>query len=445
MDAAFQQFVLLDTVLDNWDGICVRMGVLSALLERELARVAAQLATAQQPGQAAIALDRLLDLTQDTPAYDYVRQLIQRCALPTTATDRGAIGDKAAATYASASVMHASSQLAARAVAPVAFTTRRVFFVTNRKADDTRPWEERYTGDYVPAVSYGRSDVTIPVRTHRIGHLERPLPLVGRERADRHIMLGQGETFDDRDGFASALATDLQKAERPELLVFLHGYRVTFDEAARRAAQIVTDIQFGGAVILFSWPSAGTLMGYLADEDSAAKSAAPLRALLRDLEGGPWTGVHLLAHSMGNRVMVGGLAGREESRALAIRNVMLVAADLDVDLFEQQFPMVRERLGSDSDGLVTSYTSSTDRALGVSSWLHRSTRLGRVGDRPVAFEGVETVDATATDTSLLGLHHGYFAEQRSLLTDIGLLVREGLPAGRRGLVSVAGQWWTFPR
>ena len=315
-------------------------------------------------------------------------------------------------------------------------------------------------------LSYGRVEVTIPTHSHRIGRIERPLQLfgleIGRERKDQHLVLGEGLSLDS-DSFATRLAGDLQRAARQELLVFLHGYRVTFEEAARRAAQVATDIQFGGVVLLFSWPSAGTVLAYQADEDNAAKSAEPLRTLLRDLEAGPWTRVHLLAHSMGNRVMVASLAGREPGWTLPLHNVVLVAADLDVDLFRQQFPQLRGRVHADAGARVTSYTSSTDRALGISSWFHRSTRVGRldsvggvgvvggvgsparVGDSPLPMEGLETVDATATDTSLLGLHHGYFAEQRSLLTDLGLLLREGLPASRRGLTPVQGQWWTFPR
>jgi esterase/lipase superfamily enzyme len=444
MDASFQQFALLDMLLENWDGVRVRMGEVPASLDAELARVAAQLAASQQPGQVAIALDQLLDLIEDTAAYAYVQQLIRRCTFPMSAITRGAIGEQVTAAFAAPGVMQASNALAAAAAAAPELQQVPIFFVTNRKGDAAQPLEQRYTGDCAQEVAYGRALVTIPKRSHRVGHVERPLPLIGRERADRHVVIAEEGHF-NRDGFATSLAHDLASAQRKELLIFLHGYRVTFEEAARRAAQVANDIGFGGVVVLFSWPSAGTLLAYFADEDSAAKSAAPLRALLRDLEGGPWSCVHLLAHSMGSRVMVSSLSGPEVGWTLPIQNVVLVAADLDVELFQQQFPSLRARVRQDAGGLVTSYTSSADRALGVSSWFHRGTRLGRVGDRPLPVAGLETVDATATDSSLLGLHHGYFAEQRSLLTDLGLLLREGLPAVRRGLQNVQDQWWAFPR
>ncbi len=445
MDANFQQFALLDMLLENWAGIQVRMGSLSATQEAELVRVAALLAAAQQPGQVAVALDRLLDSTEDTAAYAYVRLLVQRCTLPAAAATRGGIGVQASAEYSALSTLQASAALAAAASPSVGFDTVPVFFVTNRKADAERTLDERYGGEYSQQVCYGRAAVTIPRRKHRIGQVERPLPWVGREDLERHVVMGADESFSSSSGFASALAKDLHPRDCKELLVFLHGYRVTFEEAARRTAQVASDIRFGGLVLLFSWPSAGKLMSYGADEDSAAKSAEPLRILLRELEDGPWERVHLLAHSMGNRVMVSSLAGREQGWTLPIQNVVLVAADLDLELFQQQFPWLRERVRHRAGGLVTSYTSRTDRALGISSWFHRSTRLGRLGDSPRSLAGLETVDASATDTSLIGLHHGYFAEQRSLLTDLGLLLRERLPAARRGLAPVQDQWWAFPR
>lgn len=444
MDSGFQQFLLLDALLENWDGIRVLMGKVSPSLEEELMAVATQLGASQQPGQAAVALDHLLDLVEDTQAYEYVQQLIRRSTLPKAETTRGAIGDIATAEYPADRLLQASAELGAAASTPTAFLEVPIFFATNRKVAENLPLAKAFGGDYVDELSYGFAEITIPTKMHRLGNIERPLFLIGRENTDSHITIATGETC-TRDRFASLLAERMAKSPSKELLVFLHGYRVTFEEAARRAAQVAHDISFGGAVLLFSWPSAGSLSAYPADEDSAIKSAEPLRNLLRDLEGGPWKRVHLLAHSMGNRVMVAGLTGGEKDSTLPIQNVVLVAADVDIDHFKQQFPALRRRVHSDQAGLVTSYASATDRALGISSWLHRNTRVGRLGDTPLVIDGLESVDATATDTSLLGLHHGYFAGQRSVLTDIGLLVRERLPAARRGLTAVNGKWWMFPK
>lgn len=437
MNEVLQQFALLDILIENWDGIRVRMGRLAPALEDQFAELARQLSAAQEPGQIAILIDKLLDLTEETAAYPYVRKLIARAALPSIETTRGSIGATAGKSFAASNLTKAAadSQLPTGG----GFSPVPIFFATNRQVKPDKALEDRFTGEYAKDLTYGQAEVTIPAR-HRVGQIERPWPWLGRESKERHVVFGNDDTFGSAE-FAIRLGRKIQDVERKELLIFLHGYKVTFEEAARRAAQVATDIQFGGIVILFSWPSAGEFAFYSADEDCAAKSAAPLANFLRDLEGGPWTKVHLVAHSMGNRVMISGLANRV-GLTLPLHNIVLVAADVDIDLFEQQFPHVSELVQHERGDLITSYATNSDRALLISGWFHRSNRLGLFRGEPHVREGLETIDATAVDSSLLG--HSYFGDERSVLTDLGLLVRESLPASKRGLTSVA-KWWAFPR
>lgn len=447
MDEIFQHFALLDALLENWDGIRVRMGLLAPALEGEFVQLARQFSAAPEPGQIAILIDKLLDLTEETEAYPYVRELIARALIPSiektrgmhapTGTTGGIIGDTATRSFAASSLTKAAAEIARVPTGEMSFLPVPIFFATNRKVKPDEALEHRFTGEYAQDLSYGQAEVTIPVR-HRVGQIERPW--LGRESKERHVVFGKDETFDSAE-FATRLGKQIQGVERKELLIFLHGYKVTFEEAARRAAQVATDIQFGGIVILFSWPSAGAFAFYSADEDCAAKSAAPLTNFLSDLEGGPWSKVHLVAHSMGNRVMISGLSSRA-GLTLPLRNVVLVAADVDIDLFDQQFPHVSELVRHERGDLITSYATNSDRALLISGWFHRSNRLGLFRGEPHVRDGLETIDATAVDSSLLG--HSYFGNERSVLTDLGLLVRESLPASKRGLTSMA-KWWAFPR
>jgi esterase/lipase superfamily enzyme len=447
MNEVLQQFALLDMLIENWDGIRVRMGRLAPALEDQFAQLARQLSAAQEPGQIAILIDKLFDLTEETAAYPYVQKLIARAALPSIETTRGAIGVAAAKSFAVPNPPTMPELPTGGSFSPVP-----IFFATNRKVLPDEALENRYIGEYTKDLSYGRGEVTIPVR-HRVGKVEQPSRFV-HESEERHIIFRNARTLNNTD-FATQLGQEIQHVKRKELLIFLHGYRVTFEEAARRAAQVATDIQFGGIVIVFSWPSASGFFSYSADEDCAAKSAEPLTNFLRDLEGGPWSKVHLVAHSMGNRVMISGLASRA-GLTLPLHNIVLVAADVDIDLFEQQFPHVRELVRQERGDLITSYATNSDRALLVSRWLHRSNRLGRFHDEPYAREGLETIDATTVDSSLIG--HGYFGDERSVLTDLGMLVRESLPASKRGLTMCEGlpaskpgspdqgrKWWAFPK
>ncbi len=54
--------------------------------------------------------------------------------------------------------------------------------------------------------------------------------------------------------------------DSPHALVFLHGYSVTFENAAIRAAQLGVDLKVTGAIAFFSWPSRGNPLFYTPDE-----------------------------------------------------------------------------------------------------------------------------------------------------------------------------------
>jgi esterase/lipase superfamily enzyme len=50
-----------------------------------------------------------------------------------------------------------------------------------------------------------------------------------------------------------------------EVLLYIHGYTVSYDSALRRAAQLKNDLEFGGLVILYSWPTMGQPLAYHRD------------------------------------------------------------------------------------------------------------------------------------------------------------------------------------
>ncbi len=212
---------------------------------------------------------------------------------------------------------------------------------------------------------------------------------------------------------------------------------MTFEQAARRAAQIAFDSRFDGIIVLFSWASAGRTFAYAADEERAITSAEPLARLLAMLADGPWDNVHLLAHSMGTRVLTLALADHRPP-AFEPGEAVFVAADVYVPLFRQKLPRLRELAG----GRMTLYASRGDLALRMSSLLHAAERIGHIrGGGPFVAEGIETIDASAIDTSLVG--HSYFSDQPQLLDDISTLLGARTRANRRTGVSDAGGYWSF--
>ena len=65
-----------------------------------------------------------------------------------------------------------------------------------------------------------------------------------------------------------ALKGQMQRAARDDAFLFIHGYNVTFEGAARRTAQMAYDLGFNGAAVFYSWPSQGTPTAYTIDEQT---------------------------------------------------------------------------------------------------------------------------------------------------------------------------------
>ena len=79
------------------------------------------------------------------------------------------------------------------------------------------------------------------------------------------------------------MAKRLREAKSKSLLVFVHGYNMSFAETAMRTAQLAYDLNFPGIPFFFSWPSAGQLTGYLRDAETAQLSEDAFDQVLDDL------------------------------------------------------------------------------------------------------------------------------------------------------------------
>ena len=159
-------------------------------------------------------------------------------------------------------------------------------------------------------------------------------------------------------------------------LVFVHGFNTSFEHALYRNAQIVWDLQFPGLSVLFSWASSGKSLDYLYDRDSAYNARDGFISLLKLLkEKYGIEQVNVLAHSMGNVVVLDALANNARTSApVAIGELIVAAPDMDRDQFFQLAPEVRKVVQG-----MTLYVSSADKALTISRTL---TGVPRAGDVP---------------------------------------------------------------
>ncbi|MCK0197881.1 alpha/beta fold hydrolase [Ancylobacter sp. 6x-1] len=169
----------------------------------------------------------------------------------------------------------------------------------------------------------------------------------------------------DHAAFASTVARRGASGQPPKVWVFVHGFNTNFQEAVYRLAQMVGDSGTDTVPILFAWPSAGTVTGYVADKDAATYSRDALANLLTELAQEKTTGkITLIGHSMGGWLTAETLrqlriAGR--GKVLERLQVVLAAPDIDVDVFREQMAVVGRM-----DPPLTVLVSSDDLALRVS-------------------------------------------------------------------------------
>jgi esterase/lipase superfamily enzyme len=313
----------------------------------------------------------------------------------------------------------------------------RVFYATDRRMEDPEAvgahghfGGARNSGD--DPLTYGSVFVSVPLN-HKVGAIERPslLKLEFSEQPSRHMVILR-RTLLDAESFHNQVRESLRRSGRSSSFVFVHGYNVTFDDAARRTAQITYDLDFGGAPVFYSWPSQGKLEGYTTDENNVEWSQHNLkRFLLEYAQKSEAQDIYLIAHSMGNRALTRALSAlfteHPEMRG-RFKEIILTAPDLDAEVFKEQ---IAPKLVDGCDK-ITLYVSNSDKALLASKKLHGNyPRVGDSSDGIRVVGGIETVDASGLDTSFL--EHSYFAEIDTVLSDIRKVVRQGLRAAQRGL------------
>lgn len=318
-----------------------------------------------------------------------------------------------------------------------------VFFATDRAPDaDSR----LFFGPERGAVSMGITRVGIPPG-HQMGRREEPSLFKFEWEPDehKHIKVRDVMTL-AQDDFFERLSTAVADSPDGKVMIFVHGYNVEFPEASRLVAQFANDLKFAGPVVLFSWPSQGSLTGYSIDETNAEWSQAHLIELLGGLiENVGARNIYLVGHSMGNRIigraMTALASDRPAGDLIVFREIIMIAPDIDTDVFRLDMAPRLARTGIH----VTVYASSNDRALIASKAFHGYPRAGETGDGLVVIDGVETVDASDVTGGMLG--HSYFAEDRRIMEDTFSLLQTGQRADNRfGLVAVDndhGRYWTL--
>jgi esterase/lipase superfamily enzyme len=316
------------------------------------------------------------------------------------------------------------------------FATVRVFYGTNRApTGETKPTQ--YYGAARGDLQYGLLDVTIP-RIHQEAQLEtQPRWVEYTFAADQAAMRAQYVLLDkvsplEKSEFVRQLHQQVSESRFKDLFIFVHGFNNTFEDAARRTAQMAYDLDFDGTPMLYSWPSQGSATAYSVDEAAVGISGRRLADFLETVVQSGAQRIHLIAHSMGNRALIEALqtylAKRApENRQHIFGQIVFTAPDVDRDYFTdaiQSLAGAAER--------VTLYASDNDYALRTSQFVHGAPRAGTAGDVIVQLAGLDSIDMSSVPADALG--HSYFAANSGAIYDIfGLLWRGDPPPQRCGM------------
>jgi len=329
---------------------------------------------------------------------------------------------------------------------PPRHTTVTVHFATDRKDTGSRSVATAFLSDRGATVTYGTCNVSIPA-THRLGQLETPsFRTLYQPSKERHVLLAALERQSE-SVFWQKVRDRMPSGTSGSVLIFVHGYNLSFEDAARRTAQVAHDINFQGVPMFFSWPSGNTLERYLSDSSNVEWSEIDLRAFLHDVvrKSGAQD-IFLLAHSMGSRALTRAWVSlssqlRPEERS-RVREIILAAPDIDADYFRRSLVPSLVQAGVP----VTLYASGGDMALKASKAVNGFPRAGDAGEGLVVAPGIETVDATEVDSSTIG--HGYVLDVRAMLADVASLLKRERANQRFGLMPVddeRGRFWRIRR
>ena len=312
----------------------------------------------------------------------------------------------------------------------------KIYFGTNRKPN-RKSAPDDFGRDFsehgLANLRFGMVEVT-GEKLNNIGDLYLAPERLTVDR-DRKVKGGAGSVLGSQNVFKRVREKMVQHTR--DTVIFVHGYNVSFKEAMTSAARLKRNFSTaeggpGVNLVLFSWPSDGSIMPFIAyandRQDAAASGPAFARGLLKladFLRGSTPTEacnqrLHLVAHSMGNYVLrhtVQEYLAQSSGRpARLFDQVFMMAADEDNDAFEHEYklkplPRLAKR--------INVYFNNEDRGMAVSDKTKGNPeRLGDDGPRvPRSIPGkVTLIDSTPVVAGVV--EHSYFLDSPRVVEDM---------------------------
>jgi esterase/lipase superfamily enzyme len=286
-----------------------------------------------------------------------------------------------------------------------------LFFASTRgdNKDQTDPFKafnQRPGREF--AATYGTLDVSVP-KSRTPGSLP-PARGVKNGEEGKHIILRRVERL-GVSVFTEAFGASLNEdPTRREAFIFVHGHATSFSGAARRTAQLAVDLDMMDGAVFYAWPAATNIWDYGGSENAWEFAVPGLVELIKLVHAEADT-VHLIAHSMGTRVLLEALDKLEDDAtfdafdraAPPFKNVFWASADKDQSLFESEIKTLRGA----ADQMVL-YASARDLALPLPKMMKFDRpRAGQIPPTPGLASLIEVVD-TSELGGLMALNHDDF-------------------------------------
>lgn len=337
-------------------------------------------------------------------------------------------------------------------------TQLQTFYATNR-APASSGKSGHYTAGESETVTLGTADVTLGdvdwrwedlVASDRTDTIEHPRPARVDQVQEFGPLRGGEEMNEAEQTFVSRIDEHLAMTRNQDVVLYVHGYRVTFDEVSVLMASFARYLGHA-ATVSFQWPTNLHVWSYLTDCPRARKHIPDIERLIELVSHTKAERLNLVAYSCGSPLLADALVRlrarypAEQSEALRQRfrigNVIFAASDIDVKTFAREsFLPIRELAAQ-----IVVYISKNDSALGFASLVAGRSRVGRPDLSELTREDLaafaadprfEVIDVT----DVRGAHemggmkgHGYWFANEWISSDVTISMRYPIPARQRCL------------
>jgi esterase/lipase superfamily enzyme len=233
-----------------------------------------------------------------------------------------------------------------------------IYYATDRKEGPRTNGNINYVGDYAGQISYGLIKLQIPEDR-----------LAGSEIDDDVIKKVEPIPYEN-------FVKSLQDQTAKPLVIWVHGYRPSFDLSAIHCAQLAHDLNIDANILTFDWTSSGSSLGYTRDLLQIPRSTKHLVNLLKTVSNDvkPQK-IIVVAHSLGCRLVclaLHKLYNDPNAKNLKLDQVIFLAPNVDREEFDDDFKSELQSFVN----RITIYVASDDNVLLLAKLLYNVDSVG---------------------------------------------------------------------